>query len=640
MTGSILVGSQLGKYEIRAEIGRGGMGTVYLGYDPLLDRDVAVKVLAPHLVWEKEFVGRFQREARAAAKLKHPNIVTIYDVGQEGGYYYFVMEYVPGQTLAARLRNREALPAKEVLAILRPLASALDYAHYQGIVHRDVKPGNVIVLESGQATLTDFGIARAMQVSRMTSTGTVVGTAEYMSPEQARALNVDARSDQYSLGIVAYQMLTAQVPFQADSTLALMYKVVHEPPPPLTRHRPDLPTGLGTVIERALTKEPGGRYPTVSASVAAMEQALTGAPVEAGVAAVSAEENPTMTLEALEAAGVPGPATPASARAAAPVPTSAPQPGKVSRTGVPVWIWALGGAAMVVLAVGITLALAGAGGPGTQSTPPAKETGIAAALPPEMGGETVTALPSSSHTTTLTPEPPSTPSATAVAPAAPVKETPAPSPSPSPASTPTATPEPTSTSAATATPLASPTPAATPTPKPSPTAERELAATIVSASPTVSPPTVTPLSVAATGELTLLEPAPPDESDSVPTTNGPTVFEWQYGGFVGSDQGFEVRVWREGEPQAGAHNAVEDNQSGEVVALDKNTYRLKIDITDVPGVQGRTGDYLWTVLLVQIDPEWIPLGIQASPGRLRFEAAGGGEGGGGGGGGGGGKPTF
>lgn len=637
MAEPILTGSRLGKYEIIEEIGWGGMGTVYRGYDPLLDRDVAVKVLAPLLVRDKECVGRFQREARAAAKLKHPNIVTIYDVGQDGSWYYFVMEYVPGQTLADRLRNRVALPAKEVLAILRPLASALDHAHYQGVGHRDVKPGNVIVGEAGQVTLTDFGIARAMQVSRMTPTGAVVGTAEYMAPEQVQARSVDARSDQYSLGIVAYQMLAGQVPFQADSMMALLYKVVHEPPPPLTGHRPDLPTALGTVIERALAKEPGGRYSTASAFVAAMEQALAGAPVETGAAtAVLVEEKPTMTPEPLETAGVPGPATPARARAAAPIPTPAPQPGKVRRTGVPVRTWALGGATVAVLVVvGIGLALAGARGTRSQSTPPAKETGIAAALPPEVGGATVTVLPSSSHTATLAPEPPSTPSAISEAPAAPAKETSIPSPSPSPSSTPTATPEPTSTPSLTATPLPSPTPTNTLPPKASPTAERELAATVVPASPTVSQSTTTPQSVAAFGEMTLLRPAPPGESGTVPTTNGPTVFEWQYGGPVGSGQGFEVRVWRDGEAQVGAHNAVEDNQTGKVVALGKNTYRLEIDISQAAGVKGRTGDYLWTVLLVQIDPGYNDLGIQAPPGRLRFEAPGGEDGGGGGG-----KPSL
>jgi Tol biopolymer transport system component len=285
MNAHSLVGSHLGKYEIKAEIGRGGMGSVYLGYDPLLDRQVAVKVLAPHLVWDHEFVERFVREARAAARLKHPNVVTVFDVGQEGGWYYFVMEHLAGETLAARLQSQGALSAQEALSILRPLAAALDYAHHRGIVHRDVKPGNVILGPEGQVTLMDFGIARAAQEGRLTGTGTVVGTPEYMSPEQARGMTVDARTDQYSLGVVAYQMLSGQVPFQADSTLALMYKIVHEPPPPLSQYRPDLPAEAGATLEQALAKEPGARYACASAFVEALEYALAGSTVRTKAAA-------------------------------------------------------------------------------------------------------------------------------------------------------------------------------------------------------------------------------------------------------------------------------------------------------------------------------------------------------------------
>ena len=190
MDSNDLTGTQIGKYELRAEIGRGGMGTVYKGYDQMLDRYVAVKILAPHLVWEKEFVERFLREARAAARLKHPHIVTIHDVGQEGGWYYFVMEYLEGETLTDLIRRRGPLPPDEVLSILRPLAEALDYAHHRGLVHRDVKPANIIVGSEGQVTLTDFGIARATQETRLTATGTVVGTPEYMSPEQIKGLSL------------------------------------------------------------------------------------------------------------------------------------------------------------------------------------------------------------------------------------------------------------------------------------------------------------------------------------------------------------------------------------------------------------------------------------------------------------------
>ena len=189
------VGSQLGKYQIQTEIGKGGMGQVFLGYDAMLERQVAIKVLAPHLVWETGFVERFLREARAAARLKHSSIVTIYDVGQEGNNYYIVMEYLEGPTLAQLIGQRGPQSSKIALPILGQLAGALDYAHSCGLVHRDVKPGNVIVSPSGHVTLTDFGVARAAQESRLTSTGSLVGTPQYMSPEHAQGEEVDYRSD-------------------------------------------------------------------------------------------------------------------------------------------------------------------------------------------------------------------------------------------------------------------------------------------------------------------------------------------------------------------------------------------------------------------------------------------------------------
>jgi len=282
------VGTRLGKYEIRTEIGRGGMGAVYKGYDPALDRYVAVKVLAPHLVWEKESVERFVREARSAAKLKHPDIVTIYDVGQEGGWYYFVMEYLEGEMLTAVIEQRGPLPSDEAVRILRPLADALDYAHHRGLVHRDIKPGNVHIGLEGHVTLTDFGIARAAQESRLTATGTIVGTPEYMSPEQVRGLTADARSDQYSLAVVAYEMLSGRVPFEADSTLALLHMVAYEPPPPIHEARADLPVGVQTVLARALAKQPGDRYATARAFVDALERAMAGEKVV---------ESPALTVQ-------------------------------------------------------------------------------------------------------------------------------------------------------------------------------------------------------------------------------------------------------------------------------------------------------------------------------------------------------
>ncbi len=366
-----LVGSHLGKYEIKAEIGRGGMGSVYLGYDPLLDREVAVKVLAPHLVWDHEFVERFLREARAAARLKHPHIVTVFDVGQEGGWYYFVMEHLAGETLAARLQAQGALPAEEAMSILRPLAAALDYAHYRGIVHRDVKPGNVILGPEGQVTLLDFGIARAAQEGRLTGTGTVVGTPEYMSPEQARGMTVDARTDQYSLGVVAYQVLCGQVPFQADSTLALMYKIVHEPPPPLSQYRPDLPAEVGVALEQALAKEPGARYLSASTFVEALGRALAGSTAKTEAAA------PASKMVVTPAEGATAVVPDKGAMVTAPdegatvlVPdegatVATPRLAEVWRAireagrRVPLWAWgAAGGLLLVAVAVGLAVLLA------------------------------------------------------------------------------------------------------------------------------------------------------------------------------------------------------------------------------------------------------------------------------------------
>jgi ABC-type branched-subunit amino acid transport system substrate-binding protein len=302
-----LVGEQLGKYQIQAALGKGGMGMVYAGYDPLLDRKVAIKVLAPHLVWEEGFVERFLREARAAARIKHPNIVTVYDVGQEEEQFYFVMEYLEGQTLADHIRQRGALLPEEALSILRPLANALDYAHRHELIHRDIKPANIIVGDGQRVTLTDFGIARAAQETRLTSTGTIMGTPEYMSPEQAWGEEVGHETDLYSLAVVAYEMLSGRVPFSGTTPHAVLYKQIHEPPPQIRDSRPDLPADVETVLSRALNKEPSKRYSTAETFVAELDSAL------AGKVLATPEETPTLLIgadEAVPPAEQPAPALP------------------------------------------------------------------------------------------------------------------------------------------------------------------------------------------------------------------------------------------------------------------------------------------------------------------------------------------
>jgi len=458
---SSLIGTRLSKYEIQAEIGRGGMGVVYRGYDPLLDRYVAIKVLAPHLVWQQEFVERFLREARAAARLKHPNIVTIHDVGQQGGRYYFVMEYLEGRTLADVIRQRGPLPPKDVLSILRPLAGALDYAHHRGLVHRDIKSGNIIVGPEGLATLTDFGIVRAAQETRLTATGTIVGTPEYMSPEQAKGLAVDARSDQYSLAVVAYEGLSGRVPFEAESTLALLHKIVYDPPPPIRQARPDLPVHVEDVLAKALAKEPGSRYAQVSAFVDALGRALAGEEAHAVPA------RPGVT---------PPPVRPAPP-AVVPVPKPAP-----TRRRVPVWAWALGGLAVLVL-VGI-VGIGGGGGDPTP-TPPAGETATLVVL--EEMEETARPSPSPAPTATATRRPTRTPSPTTEA---------------------TATLRPRL--KATSTPTT--TPAHTPSPTVKATATLRLRST---ATPTPAPPTAVPPTQPPPTEEPP-PPPPPDEEEPPP----------------------------------------------------------------------------------------------------------------------------
>jgi serine/threonine protein kinase len=257
-----------GQYDIDGEIGRGGMSVVYRARDRRLNRPVALKVLPPELAHDPAIRTRFTREAQMSAQLSHAHIVPIYDVGEQDGLAYFVMAIVNGGNLATLLTREPRQSIDETRRLLAEVADALAYAHLRGVIHRDIKPDNILLDESnGRAMVTDFGIARAIEAgTRLTATGIAVGTPAYMSPEQAIGdREVDGRSDIYSLGVVGYQMLTGRLPFSAGNSMALLLKHVSEPPRPIGELRPDAPKSLRDAIERALMKSPEDRWPTASA---------------------------------------------------------------------------------------------------------------------------------------------------------------------------------------------------------------------------------------------------------------------------------------------------------------------------------------------------------------------------------------
>ncbi len=323
-----LVGQSIGRFEIIEEIGRGGMGIVYRARQTALGRQVAIKVLPPQLAArEGNSVERFFREARAAAKLTHPNIVTIHDVGQQDDFYYIVMEEVKGRPLHVMLRESGRLSVKQAAAILTQVASALDYAHSQGVIHRDVKPANILVRDDGTAKLVDFGIARVAQEPGLTATGFSFGTAAYVAPEQIEGAEASAVSDIYSLGVVLYEMLTGQPPFRGATPTSVLYKHVHEPPPTLRSLAPDLPAKLEPIIKKALAKDPVDRYPTASALAAALTPIAERDRTTLWPPAARSTPLPTNAPRSTPVPGVPPRATPipGAPPRSTPIPSSAPR---------------------------------------------------------------------------------------------------------------------------------------------------------------------------------------------------------------------------------------------------------------------------------------------------------------------------
>lgn len=646
-----LIGATLGQYQILEKIGQGGMAHVFKAYQPSLDRLVAIKVLSPIMAQDPNFTERFQREARSIARLHHPNILQVHDFGQVKGLHYIVMHYVKDSLTLGQL-IRDKAPLSQQINYLLQVADALNYAHEQGIVHRDVKPSNILI-DGKWALLSDFGLVKLSSMSEhLTSTGLSMGTPAYMSPEQASGKPVDHRTDVYALGIILYRVLTGKIPHDAPTPLAIAIKRSTEPIPSPRRLNPELPESLEKVVLCSLAIEPEVRYSTAIGFAKALKKAIddpgyreptlndrgsdhTMIATDSKLPAIKKKRIAGWLIGSLVAGllvialivvavsfqlyQVFGPGSDdAVAQNNTPTATPPPPATLISPTRPPAPLARAVAKAVTRLAV--------RSGPGQiyelQGYLPAgaiadivgrDESGdwwqirttltVAGVGWIQVDEELVEAADATNIPIALAP-----PTPTLTPTVAPATATPTVAPA---TATPTRTP-----TAATTTATATRTPTATSTPR-------------TVAIPNVLLPTPTPTATSApAGQFSLLAPASTNEP-----TFGLTEFEWQWSGVLAENQGFEVRVWRDGAAPAGVHNAVLDNREGRIQALGNNTYRLVADIGDTPGVLKQTGEYNWTVLLIQLEP-YQELG-QAPVGRLRYNAPGPSDGGGNGNGGGG-----
>ena len=339
----LIVEATQGEYEIERELGRGGMAAVYLARDVALNRKVAIKTMLPELISRPGMVQRFKREAQMAAGLSHPHIVQIHSVRETPRLVYFVMKCIEGRSIESILADRGALDLETTRLIMQQSASALSFAHHRGVVHRDVKPANIMIDENGWAVMTDFGIAKIDDAQNLTATGTAIGTPHYMSPEQFHNKPVTGASDQYALAIVAFEMLTGKKPFDGGTVAEIITKHLFSPPPDIRQDRADMPASVAEALTRMLAKEPAERFPDLDAAIAAF-----GAPspahldiVRAQLLAIARSAEQQQPRLSVPLSPVPSTRPGSQETVLTPVPPSA-APSAARRRGRPILLWAAG----------------------------------------------------------------------------------------------------------------------------------------------------------------------------------------------------------------------------------------------------------------------------------------------------------